>query len=132
MDAIVSLFARVTKLTFRVHMTKEATGNKVESNTLMPLTRWTAAGAESPTSQPAADPIIREQVKGSDTLMRRVQSLAINPISAELAGNVDCHEILNNVLEIRWKKTAAGGISVWKPIQSVSSGTSVTAETFNR
>jgi hypothetical protein len=47
MNDIVSLFARVT-LKLREHVTKEAVGTKVESNTLILLTRLTAAGTESP------------------------------------------------------------------------------------
>jgi hypothetical protein len=110
-NAFVSLFA-VKILELRAHMMREANGAKVASNTLMLLTSLTEVGTASPRSHALADPKTREQVNVSETLKRRVQSLAMKPISAELTGAVACHEILNILLELRSKETASGGTSV--------------------
>jgi hypothetical protein len=70
------------------------------------LTSLTEVVTASPRSHALADPKTREQVKPSETSKRRVQSLAIKPISAELTGAIACHEILNTLLELQSKETA--------------------------
>ena len=130
-DNLVSPLARV-ELALREHNIIEPNNAKVVSNKLIPLTRSTEDGTGSPVSQPTAEPATREQVKVSETLIRRVQSLAMYPISAEFGGNVACHAILNRAPETRLKKTAAGGTRVCNAVHGDSSGASVMAATFNR
>ena len=119
-------------LELREHNINEANDINVGSNKLMLLKRFEGDGTESPSAHPTAEPTKREQVNSSETLTRRVQSLAIYPISAVLIGDIVCHATLKRLLLIRSKETVRGGTRVCKLIHGDSRGASVTAATFNR